>query len=113
MLTVSDLVEYLLARIAEDDVVAFSAAQEEELFGSLAQYAEGDDDPRLAHAARWRPERVRIEAVTRRQIVQMHGEPQHGCAEASSRKAPVPCATLRLLALPYAGYPGYRAEWRP
>ena len=113
MLPVSDLVEYLLARIAEDDVVAFSAAQEEELFGSLAQYAEGDDDPRLAHAARWRPERVRTEAVTRKQIVQMHGEPQHGCTDVSSPQEPAPCPTLRLLALPYAGYPGFRDEWRP
>lgn len=24
-----------------------------------------------------------------------------------------PCLTLRLLALPYAGRPGYREEWRP
>ena len=109
----SDLAEYLLARIAEEDVVAFGAAQEEELFGSLAQYAEGDDDPRLAHAARWRPERVRIEAVTRRQIVQMHAEPQHGCAGVPGQRVPVPCPTLRLLALPYAGCPGYRDEWRP
>ncbi|MGZ4565945.1 MAG: DUF6221 family protein [Blastococcus sp.] len=110
----SDLVEYLLARIAEDDVVAFSAAREEELFGSLAQYAEGDDDPRLTHAARWRPERVRIDAVTRKQIVQMHGETQHACTGVDSHgTAAAPCPTLRLLALPYAGYPGYRDEWRP
>ena len=24
-----------------------------------------------------------------------------------------PCATLRLLALPYADHPDYREEWRP
>jgi Family of unknown function (DUF6221) len=24
-----------------------------------------------------------------------------------------PCTTLRLMALPYAGHPDYRAEWRP
>jgi hypothetical protein len=30
-----------------------------------------------------------------------------GCGEAT------PCLTLRLLALPFAGRPGYRDEWRP
>jgi hypothetical protein len=27
-------------------------------------------------------------------------------------KDPYPCATLRLLALPYADRPGYRKEWK-
>jgi hypothetical protein len=26
---------------------------------------------------------------------------------------PWPCPTLRLLALPFAGHPGYREEWKP
>lgn len=37
-------------------------------------------------------------------------------AEAGSEfaeMAPYPCRTLRLLALPYAGHPEYREEWRP
>ncbi|MEU6772536.1 DUF6221 family protein [Streptomyces sp. NPDC046759] len=32
-------------------------------------------------------------------------------AEAAGR--PAPCATLRLLALPFAGHPAYRESWRP
>lgn len=35
-------------------------------------------------------------------------EPDHQFPELSW-----PCPTLRLLALPYEGRPGYRAEWRP
>ncbi|MFF7335437.1 DUF6221 family protein [Streptomyces sp. NPDC008150] len=37
------------------------------------------------------------------------GYPTHG----GSTPQRLPCRTLRLLALPYAGRPGYRKEWRP
>ncbi|PZG12957.1 hypothetical protein C1I95_24760 [Micromonospora craterilacus] len=51
-----------------------------------------------------------------RRILDLH--PNAGLRSApescgSCASYPGPCDTLRLLALPHAGQPGYRDEWRP
>lgn len=42
-------------------------------------------------------------------VIGLWGYPTHG----GSRPESWPCPTLRLLALPYADHPAYRAEWAP
>jgi hypothetical protein len=116
-----DLSSFLLARIAEDDFVAYSCSREEELFGSLAEGALAQDDKRLTHAARWRPDAVRAHCAARRRIVELHTNAEtpticpacHYEAGYDTLPELAPCPTLRLLALPYADYPGYRQEWKP
>lgn len=39
--------------------------------------------------------------------------PKHSHYRTRAEVPEYPCRTLRLLALPYAGHPDYRAEWRP
>jgi len=71
----------------------------------------------------WTQERVLREIDAKRRIIELH-EPYDldardrsgsmiGCAECVHDDKTYPCTTLRLLALPYAGRPGYREEWRP
>lgn len=82
------------------------------------------------HIARHDPARVLREVGAKRQIVKLHGpvilrggagakyfdtitvctscEPSHQFPESA-----FPCATLRLLALPYTDHPDYRPEWSP
>ena len=69
-----------------------------------------------AHVAEWDPARVLREIDAKRRLLALHDRPQHQCvAEDGPTQwhAKDPCATLRLLALPYADRPGYRQEWAP
>ncbi|WP_435601336.1 DUF6221 family protein [Streptomyces sp. C10-9-1] len=83
------------------------------------------------HIARHDPARVLREIDAKRQLVNVHGRPHECIALTGSGERSVvdgqpwelwepehtsdhgPCTTLRLLALPYADWPGYREEWRP
>lgn len=61
-----------------------------------------------AHIARHDPARVLAEVEAKRRILTAY--------ENYDREAPeldVPDSVIRLLALPYAGHPDYRKEWRP
>jgi len=83
------IVEFLLARIAEDEEVA---------------------------QARHDPARVLAECEAKRRIVGLHERRPDwpDCQECGDRdyQKPWPCSTLRLLALPYSDHPDYRPEWR-
>lgn len=85
---------------------------------------------RGAHVARHDPARVLAEVEAKRQLVLLHGRAtlragggaQHFDTTTVCRSCEPsyqfpdqswPCPTLRLLALPYAGHPDYREEWRP
>jgi hypothetical protein len=105
---VSQLAEFLLARIAEDHSAAFFAQQDEQLMGSLADQAVARGDHRGTHAHRWSPARVLAECEAKRRIVEVDWR-----ADDSGEATLVQQDVLRLLALPYADHPDYRPEWRP
>jgi hypothetical protein len=74
------------------------------------------------HVARHDPARVLREIDAKRKLLDLHqekleqGYSSDHCAECGfgeTSQSYYPCATLRLLALPYADRPGYREEWRP
>ena len=62
------------------------------------------------HIARHDPARVLREVESKRRILAEHSELDRGMCQCL---ADFPCATVRLLALPYADRPGYRESWRP
>lgn len=74
------------------------------------------------HIARHDPARVLREVEAKRRLVTLHvGEDgSHGfwycktCGSGEPNEYPTewPCATLKLLAAPYAEHPDYRAEWQ-
>ena len=78
------------------------------------------------HWARHDPARVLTEVDAKRRIAELHTrfpQPQvmseeeiwacGTCGSPDDSPTEWPCATLRLLALPYAGHPDYRPEWAP
>jgi hypothetical protein len=76
------------------------------------------------HIALHDPERVLRRVAADRRILDLHRSVQkrstgsdggfiEDCQTCEHFPAQYPCATIRLLALPYADRPGYREEWRP
>lgn len=90
------------------------------------QLIRGTNEADAVHIARHDPARVLAEVDAKRQILGLHvaaeyirNDPFAGCTTCSWRDymedlhVRWPCPTLRLLALPYAGHPDYREEWKP
>lgn len=110
----TDLADFLRARLDEDEALITSCGCE---CGDVQR-------PDCA-------DRITAEIAAKRQLLDGHepedgpvswdlnGEPRPGeCAKCRSAEHPDhreawPCLHVRLLALPYAGNPGYRKEWRP
>lgn len=71
------------------------------------------------HIARWNPARVLAEIDAKRRIIDRYlaGDTDMGSTHGPDWNEPESRQlgedVLRLLALPYAGQPGYRDEWRP
>jgi hypothetical protein len=132
------LAEFLLARIAEDEAKARDAFYDGQMWvpEEEAVVAADRDLDRVffldrkrdaVHAANWSPGRVLAECEAKRRIVEEYAEaiapdpnPYHG----SNTGTPSDDGfyeggwedALKLacqcLALPYAGHPDYREEWR-
>jgi hypothetical protein len=114
------LTEFLLVRIDDDEERARRA-------GILPGVAwEYEPDPTPAPLLLVAPARVLAECDARRQIVQLHeGATAYDgvdyCTVCSNVDRtgldtdlePMPCETLRLLAVPYADHPDWRPEWKP
>lgn len=115
----SELITWLRVQLDKDEAEA-------------NKHPDGEDDPyidieaRLAIGYPCEPYlrinkgRVLAEVAVKRALLDLHandGDP-HECAGRDSARGAVTdyvtlCATLRLLALPYAGREGWRDEWRP
>lgn len=132
-----ELVAFLRARLDEDQQAAQEAAEQvgdgqwEQRNVRIVTTADRDRDVAedviyecIEHIARHDPARVLAEVNAKRRIIDLH-EPDEferdrckSCRRDESGwegsvPAEWPCATLRLLALPYADHADYREEWRP
>jgi Family of unknown function (DUF6221) len=114
---VSDLVEFLRARLKEDQVAA--------------QVDATVPEPSIKAGATWpqrSPQRRLAEVDAKRRIVAEHNDPNRRRLAEVLGRCPVefycpicvyrsyvdaPCPTLRFLALPYAEHEDYQPEWRP
>jgi len=86
-------------------------------------YVKRDGIGLSGHIVRHDPARVLREIDTKRRLLDLHAPDAMGtfttCTECGQGYEmhdwgpAYPCATVRLLALPYADRPGYRDEWRP
>lgn len=100
---VSDLAEFLRARLAEDRWVTYNPA-----FMPVT-------GPGLSDLVK----RARAKTEAERRTVDLHGHAPHECVAWDELLGEtctcyeMACPTLRLLALPYADHPDYRPEWRP
>lgn len=136
----TDLTEFLLARVAEDEARARTAAGaapepwEVADRGWMARlYRAGSDQPileveqdRLAepvpgalleHIAAHGPARVLAECAAKRRIIELHDDAlkhEMDFGEQSALGADLMHSdVLQLLALPYADHADYRSEWTP
>jgi hypothetical protein len=105
---VNELLEFLLARVAEDKAQATRHLPDAQRHG-WGSY----------------PARFLAECEAKRRIVELHSpDPYYGGCELDGVHRPphdgdpvdvdpYPCETLRLLALPYSNHLDYREEWKP
>lgn len=123
-----DLVAFLRARLDEDERMAREAYdlkhRGEWVWRNDSRTTVLDSDgipiepapPRVErgpHIARWHPARVLHEVEAKRRIVE-HSEHAAELAKIGpSARDGAWFLVLRFLALPYAGHPDYRDEWRP
>ncbi|MFB7213092.1 DUF6221 family protein [Streptomyces sp. NPDC056255] len=136
-----DLMQFLRDRLDEDESVARTAGggstdglrwldhgSESGLVsddaGMMVTHKPSTDDEHAAHIARHDPARVLREVEAKRQIIDRHqpGTTEHVdgdvcmVCEVRGDGPYYPCATVRLLALPYVDHPDhpdYRDPWRP
>jgi hypothetical protein len=134
-----DLPEFLSARLDMDEATARAATPgpwheyrdplgfcvEADGRGRVARFGDRrdhEDEPNATHIARWDPARVLAEVKAKRAIMAEHtngGESRPGkyfCTECGSGEpyeypTQWPCATLRLLAAPYADHRDYDPAW--
>jgi hypothetical protein len=134
------LIEFLLARIAEDEAAAQYALTRGG--GGTLEYG-GQWYGAIKHAERWEPARVLVECEKNRQIVALHEswptlvetpletettDDISGYVLRASKQIawlttreyvarfgidPPTAPILALLALPYADHPDYQPEWKP
>lgn len=137
-----ELVEFVRARLDEDEQTArraggawtdgpaanwVTAASSEAASEPAHRVALVITDGERAHIVRHDPARVLREVEAKRLLLDEHkparpkGRPnmERHCLTCTTAQAwddtarEANCLTLRLLALPYADHPDYRAEWRP
>lgn len=105
----SELAEFLLARIGEDEAEAgYESDDHSPVTNGGIEYttAGWGGNPVLAI----HPARVLAECAALRAIVEEHACcPEEGFPDDDCPHCP---KVLRLLAQPYAGHPGFRDEWR-
>ncbi|MFB7278074.1 DUF6221 family protein [Streptomyces hydrogenans] len=94
-----DLVEFLHARLNEDEALIRDGVEAGESNISLLDLVDID---------------------AKRRIIELHGPAEYEYADADvcstcdrGGPLPYPCPTLRLLALPFARHPDYAEAWRP
>lgn len=119
--------EFLLARIAEDERLAATAAETQgETWSGDGPVAGAVDLGAARHVARFDPARVHAECAAKRRIVltcraarpdtHLLGSRPRGLTDfppSPHDQHQLAALTLALLALPYAGHRDYREEWRP
>jgi hypothetical protein len=135
-MAMSDLVAFLLARMAEGEAVAREAGERVYVCDHCGvptspdgEWADGADHlPN--HHSNWLPvhdpARVLAECEAKRRIVELHSAdpvPQRmvygtivacsTCGDVDDNPTEWPCETLCLLALPYADHADYDEGWRP
>jgi hypothetical protein len=110
---VNELADFLLARIDEDNALAYSADQDAQTLAPITDDLSAEPgDHRILHMFRWSPARVLADCEAKRRIVEDYlsqlNSHRSGWDARTPRDLP-----LRALALPYSDHADYRDEWRP
>jgi hypothetical protein len=124
----SELADFLLARIAEDEALARTAGgairppYPRWTFRTNNEGVRRSDGvpvtrhtwpQEAAHITRHDPTRVLAECEAKRRIAELHFPRSSNPNICNEDEDVLPCQTQRLLALPYVDHPDYRKEWKP
>lgn len=119
------IVDFILARIAEDEAAAHRALERS---SPIHRRDPGAD---AQHSARWSPWRVESACIAKRLLMRAHKDDgptvrrRHGhlpevlaatcrtCHDEDGKRAAWPCYTLRAIATEWADHPDYRDDWTP
>jgi hypothetical protein len=110
---VNELADFLLARIDEENALAYAADQDAQTLGPITDDLSAEPgDHRVLHMFCWSPARVLADCEAKRRIVEDYlaqlNSHRSGWDARTPRDLP-----LRALALPYSDHADYRDEWRP
>ncbi|WP_433893014.1 DUF6221 family protein [Streptomyces sp. CA-111067] len=107
-----DLIEFLRARLDEDDLTVREANTSPEMVTGIPRsYAEA---PVAIHIARFaNPDRVLAEIEAKREVLHIFERTRDYSPIFMSGIGAAMVGTLRLLAQAYDGHPDYREDWRP
>lgn len=108
----TDLADFLLARIAEENMLAFLAQQDSDMFGSVLDKL-GDrpeDDHRITHLKRHAPHITLLETDVKKQVVEDLKDVLANQHDADPTVRQLAERTLRLLASPFAAHRDYPVE---
>jgi hypothetical protein len=125
----NELVQFLRARLDEDEALAREAPPgpwhignavdptqpcHVHTFPGARMVADGLNWLAAEHIARQHPARILSEVAAKRRIIAEHALNGWVCTTCDNGEVEqtFPCPTLRILAVPYADHPDYRAEWR-
>ena len=109
----SDLADFLLARIQDESALAHSADRDAQTRGPITDDLGADrEDHRIAHMFRWSPARVLEDCEAKRRIVEDYLAQLNSHRSGWDARTPRDYA-LRALSLPYSDHADYRVEWRP
>ena len=111
MTGMDELVTWLRAQLDDDERVARQMMAEPGGFYIEAETVDVNVMTVGAHVYRWTPKRVLTEVEAKRRILDWAVRAV-AVTDADCYQLGV-ADVVRMLALPYAGKPGYRGEWRP
>lgn len=111
----TDLVEFLRARLDEDAEVANATRKFEQRVPHTEQWFASHSNAITSMA----PHRAVAEVEAKRRLLGSHYDYRGVCTRCFDwqnkpvEREPFPCEVVRLLALPYADHPDYDESWRP
>jgi hypothetical protein len=114
-----DLVTWLRGQMDEDERLAREAASQSTTAWEYGEYpAEADHIPVAEHIERWDPARVLAEVDAKRRILDLVEQDVMRALDTQDPEFVDGYVTaqedaVKLLALPYANWPGYDESWRP
>ncbi len=117
MTGVDEMLTWYRAQLDEDERVAQWALRQRQEDGSDWWWNNPDESSGAENLiARWDPARVLAEVEAKRRILDEHPRMPEDwgtdyAGDCRTCSDPHPCKTVRLLALPHAGRPGYLREW--
>ena len=109
----TDLINFIRARLDEDHATADAAAGDSTArLLSWVEITDDDTDRAEEHIERWSPERVLTEIDAKRRMLEYAIDLEAKALDGNwwNLDYEIP---FKILALPYATHPAYRAVWRP